>query len=193
MIEKKSIALYIALLCLFVPYAFSFANVSKPIKEGDEFPSIHLPCPESSEARQYLGIEDEDSFTIPQVKAKVVIVYFFSSHSNFCRMQVPYVNELYRIVNETPDLQENIKFIGIGLQSGGTEVDEYKEAYRISFPLIPDSDHAIYKICGKLMTPYFVVFDIREDGSYHVICCVYAFRDVKGFLELIRKKSAIFK
>jgi peroxiredoxin len=193
MIKKKFIFLLIITICLLLPDFFAIAGNFKPLKEGDKLPLIQLPAPETLEERNYLGIGEEDFFTIPEIKANVVIVYFFSFYCRFCPTQVVYVNELYRVIDKNPDLKKKIKLIGIGIGNTSMEVDEYKETNRIPFPLIPDTDFSIHKAYGEIMTPYFFVVRIKEDGTHGVVFCTYVFNDVNEFLKIILKKSGLTK
>jgi peroxiredoxin len=193
MIKKIFMFLSIIIICLSLPDFLALADSVKPLKEGDELPLIQLSAPETLEERNYLGIEQEDFFTIPKIKANVVIVYFFSFYCRFCAQQVELVNELYRVIGKNPDLKKKIKLIGIGIGNTSMEVDEYKETYRVPFPLIPDTDFSIHKACGEVTTPYFFVVRIKEDGTHRVVFFTYAFRDVDDFLKLILKKSELTK
>jgi peroxiredoxin len=193
MIKNIFKLLLITILCLSLSDFLALAANVKPLKEGDELPLIQLPTPETLEERTYLGIEEEDFFTIPKIKANVVIVYFFSFYCRFCAKQVELVNELYHVIEKNPDLKKKIKFIGIGIGNTPMEVDEYKDTYRVPFPLIPDTDFSIHKACREIVTPYFFVVRIKEDGTCRVISCSYAFNDVNEFLKLILKKSEVTK
>ena len=193
MIKKIFMFLLIVIICLSLPDFLALADNFKPLKEGDKLPLIQLPTPETLEERNYLGIDEENFFTIPKIKANVVIVYFFSFYCHFCATQVMYVNELYRVIDKNPDLKKKIKLIGIGIRNTPMEVDKYKETNRIPFPLIPDTDFSIHKAYGEIKTPYFFVVRIKEDGTHRVIYCTYAFNNVNDFLKLILKKSELTK
>jgi peroxiredoxin len=169
----------------------ALADNFKPLKEGSELPLIPLPTPETLEERNYLGIEEEGFFTIPNIKADVVIVYFFSFYCRFCSTQAFLLHNLYSVIDKNPDLRKKIKFIGIGIGNTPIEVDAYKEKNRIPFPLIPDTDFSVHKAYGEIMTPYFFVVRIKEDGTHRVVYCTYAFNDVNDFLKIILKKSGL--
>ena len=49
------------------------------IQEGDSFPDIKLPVPEDPSDRQYLGLSNEGTFKIKDIRADVVIVEIFNS------------------------------------------------------------------------------------------------------------------
>jgi peroxiredoxin len=191
----KKIFMYLLMIsmCILLPAYLALADNFKPPKEGSELPLVQLPTPETSEERNYLGIEEKDFFTIPKIKANLVIIYFFSFYCRFCAEQAVHVNELYRAIDNNPDLKKKIKLIGIGIGNTPTEVDAYKETHRIPFPLLPDPDFAIHKAYGEIKAPNFLVAGIKDDGRQRVVCRSFAFYDANDFLKLILKKSELTK
>ena len=53
---------------------------SQPPAEGGVLPSIDLAVPPSADYQQYLGITGKTSFTIPEIKAEVVLIEIFSMY-----------------------------------------------------------------------------------------------------------------
>jgi len=53
---------------------------TKPPAEGGVLPLIDLDVPQSAEYQQYLGITGKKSFTIPQIKAEIVLIEIFSMY-----------------------------------------------------------------------------------------------------------------
>ncbi len=53
---------------------------TQPPAEGGVLPSIDLAVPQSTEYQQYLGIDGKKSFTIPEIKAEVVLIEIFSMY-----------------------------------------------------------------------------------------------------------------
>ena len=60
-------------------HGFGLAETQPPA-EGGVLPSIDLGVPQSKEYQQYLGITGEKSFTIPDIKAEVVLIEIFSMY-----------------------------------------------------------------------------------------------------------------
>jgi hypothetical protein len=56
------------------------AAESQPPAEGGVLPSIDLAVPPSADYQQYLGITGKTSFTIPEIKAEVVLIEIFSMY-----------------------------------------------------------------------------------------------------------------
>jgi hypothetical protein len=64
---------------LFVPAGFSRAD-SRPPQVGGILPQFSLVTPASGENQQYLGLAGKDSFSIPEIKADIVIIEIFNMY-----------------------------------------------------------------------------------------------------------------
>lgn len=73
----KYLAVFIA--ALLVSAGFSRAD-SQPPAVGGVLPEFALPVPQNDEQQQYLGVAGKESFTIPEIKAEVVIIEIFSMY-----------------------------------------------------------------------------------------------------------------
>ena len=69
----------VAILCPFNVVGFAGAEV-KPPAEGGVLPAIVLRVPDNPELQQYLGLSGEKTFTIPEIKAEVVLIEIFSMY-----------------------------------------------------------------------------------------------------------------
>ena len=70
---KKLRMVWTILACLLILPAFLEAEVVPPA-EGDKLSDIRLAIPADAGYRTYLGIKGEGTFSLPQIKASVVIV-----------------------------------------------------------------------------------------------------------------------
>jgi peroxiredoxin len=135
---------------------------------GDVLASISLPVPQDQKAKNYLGLTEEELFTISQIKSQVVIIEIFNMYCNNCQREAPRVNELYRTVDKDTNVKRKIKMIGIGVGNTPLEVEVFKKTYGVPFPLFPDEDYSIHKATGEVRTPYFIGVKINADGSLSV-------------------------
>ena len=75
--------LYVILVAVLSPFnvvGFAGAEV-KPPAEGGALPAVHfLRVPDNSELQQYLGVSGKKTFTIPGIKAEVVLIEIFSMY-----------------------------------------------------------------------------------------------------------------
>lgn len=185
---------FIVVLAVFSAFDYPVYAAKEPPAEGGPLPVIKLTIPKSPEEKSYLGLKGEESFTIPQIKAKVVIIEIFSMYCPYCQNEAPRVNELYNAIENNPDLKGKIKIIGIGAGNTPMEVDVFRKKFQIAFPLFPDVDYSIHKVCGEVRTPYFIGVKINEDGSDEVIYSqLGALQEINQFLELIRNRSGLKK
>ncbi len=187
------------LLVLFAVTAFLFSILfshalaaSKPPGKGEELPVINLPIPKNPEERNYLGLSGNGLFRIPHIKAKIVIVEMFSMYCPYCQKDAPGVNELYRLIEDKPDIKNKIKLIGIGAGNSPYEVDVFKKTYHVPFPLFPDKDFEIHKACGEVRTPYYMVVRINEDGTHQIVHSQLGdYPGAEKFLEMVLDVSGL--
>jgi thiol-disulfide isomerase/thioredoxin len=180
------------IILLFSTFVFSALAANKPPEKGEVLPAINLPIPKNPEERNYLGLSGSGLFKIPQIKAKAVIVEIFSMYCPFCQKDAPGVNELYRLIENNPDIKNKIKLIGIGAGNSPYEVEVFKKTYNVLFPLFPDKAFTIHKACGEVRTPYFMVVKINEDGTHQIVHAqLGGYPGAEPFLELVLKASGL--
>jgi hypothetical protein len=69
--------IFALILC---PLAVVAVAAIKPPAEGGILPEIVLSAPENSELQEYLGVTGKKTFTIPEIKAEVVLIEIFSMY-----------------------------------------------------------------------------------------------------------------
>ena len=176
---------------LFLLTHMSFAGVDPP-KTGELLPEINLSVPQKPEHQKYLGLPDKGQFTIPQIKAEVVLIEFFSMYCPYCQDEAPRVNKLYNKIESNSDLKNKIRLIGIGVGNSPYEVNVFKKKYDIDFPLFSDADFSIHKLVGEVRTPYFLGVKIMEDGTHNIFYSkLGGLDDVDKFLSLVVKLSGL--
>ncbi len=105
-----------------------------PPAKGEPFPALMLPAPKSVDEKNYLGLSGTGAFKISQIKAQVALIEVFSMYCPFCQKDAPGLNELYRAIENNPQLKGKIKMIGIGAGNSPFEVDVFKKTYTVPFP-----------------------------------------------------------
>lgn len=172
--------------------AFPALAANKPPEKGEGLPGINLPVPKNPDERNYLGLSGSGLFKIPQIKAKAVIVEIFSMYCPYCQKDAPGVNELYRLIENNPDIKNKIKLIGVGAGNSPYEVEVFKKTYDVPFPLFPDKDFEIHKACGEVRTPYYMVVKMNEDGTHQIVHTQLGdYPGAEKFLELILNVSGL--
>jgi len=189
---KKNLMSLTAMILLFSAFIFPAMAANKPPEKGEQLPVMNLPIPKNPEERNYLGLSGSGSFKIPQIKAKVVIIEIFSMYCPYCQKDAPGVNELFRLIENNPDIKNKIKLIGIGAGNSSYEVEVFKKTYTVPFPLFPDKDFTIHKVCGEVRTPYFMVVKINEDGTHQIVHNQLGnYPGAEPFLDLVLKASGL--
>ena len=189
----KSILIPFAVAALlFSTLVFPALADNKPPEKGEGLPVINLPIPKNPEERNYLGLSGSSLFKIPQIKAKTVIVEFFSMYCPICQKDAPGVNELYRLIEKNPDIKDKVKLIGIGAGNSPYEVEVYKKTYDVPFPLFPDKDFVIHQACGEVRTPYYMVVKMNDDGTHQIVHAQLGdYPGAEKFLELVLNVSGL--
>ena len=182
----------IILICLFITLSSPLWAADSPPPVDGTLPAFALTAPASPENRRYLGIGEAETFTIPEIKADVVIIEVFSMYCPHCQREAPEVNTLYRLMADHPERGDRLKIIGIGAGNSDFEVDYFRTTYDVPFPLIPDGDFVIHKVLGEVRTPYFLAVRLFPDGTHRVIYSkLGAFENPASFLELILSRSGL--
>lgn len=183
--------------CLLVLFFLAMSTytafaVTKPPSEGDLLPEIVLDVPQILDQKNYLGLSSETTFTIPQIKASVIIVEIFSMYCPYCQSEAPSLNELYYKIQKNSRLEGRLKLIGIGAGNSTFEVEHFRNTYKIPFPLFPDDDFSIHKKIGAVRTPYFFVVGINKDGTHRILYSHQGrLENHDQFIKMLLKRSGL--
>ena len=173
---------------LLLPLALSgpaFAADSTPVK-GGKLPAIRLPIPKDPDEKIYLGLSGEGFFEIPQIKAEGVLIKIFNLYCPICQSTASAMAELYRQIENNPDLKNKIKLIGIGAGNTVLEVEAFRQTYNIPFPIFPDEDLTIHNLLGEVRTPFFIAIRMEKDGSHKIVHThLGGLTDARPFLDLM--------
>ena len=190
---KKPVFWLIAIITTLAAASTALAADAPPAP-GDIMPPISLAAPKDPGQSQYLGLQPEAPFKIPNIKACVVILEIFSMYCPYCQKEAPNVNKLYDAIQSRSDIRDKVKIIGIGVGNSNFEVDIFRQTYNILFPLFPDEGFVIHRLVGQVRTPYFFVIRIKKDGSGQIIYSQPGgIEDANGFLDSILNAAGLKK
>jgi peroxiredoxin len=144
---------FLAGLILFTDISYGAEKVSP----GATLPHFSLSAPDDPEMKQYLGLKNPRSFTLSQIPAKFLLIEFFSLYCPICHKQAPAANKIYKVIRQDPELNKDIKMIGIGTGNTQKEVEAFKTNLRVPFPLFTDLDFKIHKKIGEPRTPFTIL------------------------------------
>lgn len=158
---KQLLPLFALLFCLNLAGTVQAAD---GLAYGQPFPELALSLSADQDARGYLGVDDETSFTLSGVKAEIVLVEFLNVHCPHCQMQAPSYNELLKEIakaGKTP----RIKLLGIAVGNLPEEVAAFRSTRQVQFPIVADSDFRIWRSIDGHATPYTVYVRQTESGK----------------------------
>jgi peroxiredoxin len=146
----------------------ALAAGSTPV-EGGKLPAIRLPISTDSDEKIYLGLSGEGFFEIPQIKAEGVLIKIFNIYCPVCQSSALAMANLYRQIENNPDLKNKIKLIGIGAGNTLTEIEVFRQTNNIPFPIFPDEDLTIHNLLGEVKIPSFIAIRMKKDGSHKIV------------------------
>ncbi len=156
---------------------------SAVLSEGSVLPELTLPAPASPEKKDYLGIGQQESFTLDQVSGNLLILEVLSALCPECHKSAPVMNRLYNVIAGDPDLSKDIRMLGIATGNSERQLNAYVEKYQVKFPIIADPDETVDRKLGGAGTPTLMVVDNSSKIRY-----IHQGRveDLDSLLEIIR-------
>jgi len=156
------------------------------LAKGGKLPGISLPIPKNSDEKNYLGLSGEGLFRIPQIKAEGVLIEIFNIYCPICQSTASATGDLYRQIENNPNLKNKIKLVGIGVGNNALEAEVFKQTYHIPFPIFPDENYEIHQALGEVRTPFFIALKINGNGYQEIVHThLGGLTDARGFLDLM--------
>jgi peroxiredoxin len=69
----------------------------------------------------------------------------------------PVVNRLYNTIQEDAALKKDVKLFGLGVGNSPKQLDAFRKAQRVQFPLIADQKGENWSSLGKPGTPTMII------------------------------------
>jgi len=168
-------------------YFFPPQGMCQDIEEKLDFV---LPAPKNELQKKYLGLSNDEHFSLGQIKADIVIIEIFSMYCPICQREAANVNTMYQQIENSRLLKNKVKLIGIGAGNSSYEVNFFKKKYTIKFPLFSDADFSIHKKIGAVGTPHFYGLTLQGNKKFEVFYSKSGeISDPEKFLETILKES----
>jgi hypothetical protein len=139
-------------------------GVFRPVIAGDVL-EVPLDDPLAPAERTYLGLGAEGPFTIGAVQGDLVVVEFFNASCYACALMAPVMDEVWKKVAARPDLQEKVRFVGIGIGNSRAQVRAFSEQYETPFPMLADPAFTMFEALGTAEgTPYLMLLRRGDEG-----------------------------
>lgn len=193
-IDKSAIRL-LTLTAILLPLwgcMSTMEAVPAPQAAAQANPPSDFVLPPLSDPNQqaYLGIAGTQAFALEEIHAPIVLIEVFSMYCPHCQREAPNVNRLYRHIAEDPLLANRIKLIGIGVGNTAYEVDLFRKAFDIPFPLFPDRSRQLAFGLEVRQTPTFVGFARKIDGGLQrILFNPGPIGDAAAFLNLLLERA----
>lgn len=149
------------------------------IAAGELFPEVALPAPLDPAQRSYLGLANEQPFTLSQIEGRVVLVEILNALCPHCIRQTQPYNQLYRKIEADPETRGRIKMLGVAVANNAEEIDDFVVIYSVAFPVIPDRHFKLHKALRAGPTPFSVYLLRNRPGETYVVTDTHLGNDFK--------------
>jgi len=86
-----------------------------------------------------------------------------SVYCSSCRTEAPKYSKLYELIERDPKTKGQIKMLAIAVGNGDEEVKEFRDKYKVPFPLSRIPDLALHRAIGSSPTPFSIY--VRQNTS----------------------------
>ncbi len=157
--------------------------------DADVLAGMQLPIPENNAEKEYLGLSGKGTFSLSQVKARMLIVEVFSMYCPICQREAPIINDLHTLIEKDAVSKKDVKLIGIGMGNTPFEVEFYRKKFNVLFPLFADDGFELQKISkDSFRTPTFLVTSIGPGSTLRIIDIhIGPIKDIAEFLKDVKK------
>lgn len=157
--QQRNLLLLLMLLFL-LPVT---ANAARRIDMGANFPEVALPQPQLAEQRDYLGLKAGETFTLSQVRGKVVLVEMLNVLCPHCQKQTLPYNKLYDMIDADPQTRGQIVMLGVAVGNSDEQIEDFVDIYAVDFPVVSDRSFKLHKTVGGGPTPFSIY--LRKDAG----------------------------
>ena len=88
-----------------------------------------------------LSSTTDSSFTLSELRGKVVILNFWATWCGPCRLEIPDFNELYK-----EHKKDGLEILGISISDNKKALQNFSKSYRVDYPLLFDSPRNMDKL-----------------------------------------------
>jgi len=170
----------VLLFCTLIILSVTSAkSTSKVAKLGDLFPPYSFPPPTSSQDLTYLGLSEGKPFTVGDIQAALIVVELLNIYCTSCQKQAPIYNQVFDLVEQDPAMKGKVKWMGVGVGNNAKEVEFFRKAKSIPFPIFTDTQFKLYEAVGGpggIRTPFTILVRKDEKGRGIVVDSHMGFR-----------------
>ena len=134
---------------------------AEPIEMGETFPKVLMPAPLEATQRDYLGLSDDQSFTLDQIKGRVVLVEMLNVLCPHCQKQTAPYNQLYKRLESDSTTRGQVKMFGVAVANTYEQIDDFVVIYNVLIPVVPDRRFGMHRAVRGGPTP-FSIYVLRD-------------------------------
>jgi len=151
---------YIALVVLALSGSIAFpAHAGEMPRPGDKLPDIAFIAPELQKDRQYLGLNNGQTFTLSDLDVEIVMIEVIGVYCPQCHRQAPIFNRLFNRLSRDPALKDKVRMFCLTVGATSREIQYLREKFQTPFPILNDPEFKIHKILGEPDTPFTMLVD----------------------------------
>lgn len=187
MITKKTFIRSFWVLFLLV-YLFTYPafGKTKPFGFAISFPDLTFNQSLSKEEQAYLGILKMPSLSFKEIRGSLILVEILSTYCVSCQRQAPIFNELYSTIESDPKLKGTVKMIGIAAGNSQMEVENFKKAYQVHYPIFADPKFDAHTMVESPRTPFMIWVRKDDRGKSIVVSTHLGLMDLNSALDETR-------
>ena len=160
--------MFFFILFLVVSFSCGLAQgETKPLGFAIPFPDLIFAHSLSREEQNYLGSLSKKVFSFREITGNLILVEFLSTYCINCQRQAPIFNEVYSLIERDPRLKGKVKMIGIAAGNNLNEVQIFRKAYSIPYPILSDPKFDAHIAAGSPRTPFSIW--VRRDAQRNSI------------------------
>lgn len=164
---KKTFFYFFLFVFLLIATSPAFAQRTRALMVGEEFPNILIEPKLSSSDLKYLGLSKKAKFRFKEIKGELILLEMLNVYCPNCQNQAPILTNLHEAIEKDPATKGKIKMIGIAAGNNEREIQTFKKRYNISYPIIPDIKFKILDVVGSSRAPFHIL--IRKSPDEMVI------------------------
>jgi hypothetical protein len=178
---NPSIRYAIAIISSLLLVATLASNLwaAKPIISGEQFPEILLPAPIDPAQRSYLGLVNDQPFTLQQIEGRIALVEILNVHCPHCIKQTKPYNDLHEMIEADPETRGKIKMVGIAVANDDEAIDDFIVIFGVHYPVISDHNFKLHNALRAGQTPFSLYLLRDQPGKSFVVTDTHLGNDFK--------------
>jgi peroxiredoxin len=164
--KKKTLLVFILFFIVWLSCEVVLGE-PKPLGFAIPFPDLRFTQSLSRGEQNYLGLPAKKGFSFREINGNLILVEFLSTYCINCQRQAPIFNEVYSSIERDPGLAGKVKMIGIAAGNNLNEVQIFKKAYNIPYPILSDPKFDAHNAVGAPRTPFSIW--VRRDAQRNSI------------------------